>query len=495
VRRSFIRNHVLLLSSCALALCIVVAWILYSLCGHSLIEILYKSEPIGIMKKVMEGRSVTPLQRYYQEADKLMVVGTSWVVAGFLILAILIRKPLGAVLVCCSLLFSFSLLFFSLELFPALVDLFHLNSIDYYAYRKNYIADDKLVYREKTLVSTKLSNFRGAAYSPVYNIPVIPTTIDWTTDEQGFRNSHTTKSADLVVLGDSFMEYGDNEADTFGKRLEKKLPGLVVANLGKSGYGPFQYLEVLKKYGIDKKPKDVLFGFYEGNDLKDIKAYLEWKKGYRKGEYGGIRTALTGNLLQRYTMALRGTIRFIGRQTLLLIDIAVSKIWHRRGYIHPRVIVVNLRNKIYRMLFVPELSEKPTEELWKSAEVKMLRMVLRDFKILCEKHNIDPTILYIPSVSNIYAEYSTMESGSSWLGRRQGQILAKKNLEHTVVNLAEELGLELINLSPVYEAAANEGKMLYYALDSHWNAEGREEAAAFVAQILNDKFIPTSGKN
>jgi hypothetical protein len=495
VRRSFIRNHVLLLSSCALVLCIVVAWILYSLFGHFFIETLYKSEPIGIMKKIMASRSVTPLQRYYQEADRLMVVGTSWVVAGFLVLAILIRKPLGAVLVCCSLLFSFSVLFLSVELFPSLVDLFHLDSIDYYAYRENYIADDKLVYRERPLVSTKLSNFRGAAYSPVYNIPVLPRIIDWSTDEQGFRNSHTTKSADIAVLGDSFMEYGDNEADTFGKRLEKKLPGLVVVNLGKSGYGPFQYLEVLKNYGIDKKPKDVLFGFYEGNDLKDIEAYLEWKKGHRKGDYGEIHAALTGNLLQRYTMALRGTIRSIGRQTSLLVNLGISKIWQRRGYIHPRVIVVKLGNEIYRMLFVPELGEKPIEELLRTAEVKKLRMILRDFKILCEKHSIDPTILYIPSVSNIYAGYSTMESGSSWLGRRQGQIRAKKNLEQTVVNLSQELGLELINLSPVYEAAAQEGKMLYYALDSHWNAEGREVAATFVAEMLKDKFTPPFGEN
>ena len=32
----------------------------------------------------------------------------------------------------------------------------------------------------------------------------------------------------------------------------KRLSGLTVANLGMGGYGPFQYLEVLKRYGLRK---------------------------------------------------------------------------------------------------------------------------------------------------------------------------------------------------------------------------------------------------
>ena len=50
-------------------------------------------------------------------------------------------------------------------------------------------------------------------------------------------------------------------------------------NLGKSGYGPFQYLEVLKRFGLKYKPRYALFAFYEGNDILDIRNYRRWRAG------------------------------------------------------------------------------------------------------------------------------------------------------------------------------------------------------------------------
>jgi PAS domain S-box-containing protein len=50
--------------------------------------------------------------------------------------------------------------------------------------------------------------------------------------------------------------------------------------------------------------------------------------------------------------------------------------------------------------------------------------------------------------------------------------------------LAKQIGIELISLVPAYKEAARKGKMLYYPLDSHWNADGREIAALVTAQAL-----------
>jgi SGNH hydrolase-like domain, acetyltransferase AlgX len=53
--------------------------------------------------------------------------------------------------------------------------------------------------------------------------------------------------------------------------------------------------------------------------------------------------------------------------------------------------------------------------------------------------------------------------------------------------LAKQLNIPFIDLCPVFEASARDGKLLYYPFDTHWNSEGREVAAAFVAKTLRGR--------
>jgi SGNH hydrolase-like domain, acetyltransferase AlgX len=63
-------------------------------------------------------------------------------------------------------------------------------------------------------------------------------------------------------------------------------------------------------------------------------------------------------------------------------------------------------------------------------------------------------------------------------------VAAKANMEATMVRVSNGLHIKLASLTPIFEAAAKEGKFLYYPFDTHWNSTGREIAAAFVASIL-----------
>jgi hypothetical protein len=86
-------------------------------------------------------------------------------------------------------------------------------------------------------------------------------------------------------------------------------------------------------------------------------------------------------------------------------------------------------------------------------------------------------------------KYSTEESGANWLAIRDEQVMAKANAEGAIITLGYELNMLLVDLSPSFEAAAREGKMLYYPMDSHWNSEGREVGAAEVAKILTSTTV------
>jgi len=92
-------------------------------------------------------------------------------------------------------------------------------------------------------------------------------------DENGYRNSVNKQSkVDMVLLGDSLI---------FAKRSQKDLGDLFreknksVLNLSMGGYSPQHYRDVYKKYAIDKKikHKNVILGFFVGNDFSDSERY------------------------------------------------------------------------------------------------------------------------------------------------------------------------------------------------------------------------------
>jgi len=98
----------------------------------------------------------------------------------------------------------------------------------------------------------------------------------YTSDEHGFRNPAglwSAASADIVALGDSFTEgFSVRDEDAFVARVRQEYPK--TANLGLGGGGPLTMLACLREYGSRLRPKVVLWCFFEGNDLTDLRLRL-----------------------------------------------------------------------------------------------------------------------------------------------------------------------------------------------------------------------------
>ena len=94
-------------------------------------------------------------------------------------------------------------------------------------------------------------------------------------DKYGFKNSNKIyeKKINTFLLGDSYAEgLCENEKnDTAGHLRKMKFNTL---NFGVTGSGPLLSLAVLKEYGLALKPKNIVYFYFEGNDLFD----LEWEK-------------------------------------------------------------------------------------------------------------------------------------------------------------------------------------------------------------------------
>ena len=475
-----------------LTITILVIWIGYFLIGLQVISALYHSHS-WLAGRFMHGRASTPLEGYFRRADAALVHATLSLIMAYAAIRLLLHNAGGLLLFLLSCFATTFLLFCLFEAFPALIPLTHLdNVLGYYAYKAHYLSDPDLVFREKPFTRRAIHDFTGTPYSSRYGIEVQPYSIEWIMDKDGFRNKRVTASADIVVLGDSYIEYGSDEADTFVARLAEKLPRVSARNLGKSGYSVGQYVHVLKRFGLQYKPKLAILAFYEGNDIPEMRDYLLWKAARTSELHRYLFKFATDSLWRRYVAAVAATMVEFRNSIRSIDEVWLEKLAMLRGYAprtHPDVAVLNLKGQLYPKVFIDKLPEATVDQMLATKELHAIGLFFSEFRDVCQTNSITPVILYIPTASQIYSPYSTQASGSQWLYVRDRQIAVRGNTEMAIRMIANKTGVDFISLTPPFERAAADGKMVYYALDAHWNAEGREIAAQFVADLLKPRMI------
>src|SRR3954453_19662700 len=108
-------NKTLVRFAGVIILCLALAWLVYLLLGHELIRSIHNSESTSAMGRLMRHRATTVLEAYYKRADELMILLSFWTVAALAMASIVtfvLRQPVGALMVFCSLMLT-SLLFFA----------------------------------------------------------------------------------------------------------------------------------------------------------------------------------------------------------------------------------------------------------------------------------------------------------------------------------------------------------------------------------------------
>ena len=118
-----------------------------------------------------------------------------------------------------------------------------------------------------------------------------------------------------MLIGDSYVEIGETDQLTLREQLAL-VSGLTTFNLGREWYGPFQYLELFKRYAPRLKPRYAVLCFFDGNDIEDTKQYLRWRKG--KSYYTFVLS--TKNYMGRYFTALRDSYEFLFKQVERVVE-------------------------------------------------------------------------------------------------------------------------------------------------------------------------------
>jgi lysophospholipase L1-like esterase len=322
------------------------------------------------------------------------------------------------------------------------------------------------------------------------------------TDAEGFRNPAVRPQIDVAALGDSFVDAMTSPVEeSWPARLEQ-ITGRRVQNYGTSSFGPQQELYVLQDFVIAHQPRDVVVGYFAGNDLFDAEHFDRWEHG---GDKPGEE--LSGWRLQkryrRYEMLFLTTLARVALPTSArpkAVATAPRKITGT-GFDRGAYQIEMPAGTTMRFAFMPPYLEKLVNSragIERSRGWQLVRDIFTRMKETCVQHGSRLTVMFIPAKDEVYWPLVERSLGQDELQRsldfvssynhmplRAADIRANRLAQNELMReFCASSGISFLDLTPPLEQAAASGRAVYFADDAHWNAAGHEIAAQELAKFL-----------
>lgn len=294
-------------------------------------------------------------------------------------------------------------------------------------------------------------------------------------DQDGFRNPHPSSAAGVIVLGDSFVEGPHvSDADVVTSQLERLL-GRPVANLGRSGDGPQQELEVLRRYGVALHPQTCVWCFYDGNDLIDSQRF--------EGDQAEVHRYSKQSRLQSWSERsfTRNCLDFAIRNWLNPAPRPPAALYTGR-FIDSRKVSVDIS-------FGSEDhydAHSPGGVRDHSPELGRVAAVLAEAHELCRRRGIDLVVVFIPTKFRVYRDHCRFDRDSPCLAWPVDGVPGE--LGELVASISTAIGY--IDLTLSFQAAAATGALVYLPDDTHWSGAGHALAAHAISEYLNARPAP-----
>lgn len=291
-------------------------------------------------------------------------------------------------------------------------------------------------------------------------------------DEEGFRIPHRRADTYTVVaLGDSFTE-APNAPKPWPDVLADALD-TPVRNLGFRGFGPREEMQAFELYGNPETVDIVVIGYFEGNDLSN--AYSQ-----RNAEFSP-----PANVTDR-GMVPTDFSTITDRDERYPMQVELNGEAHDIAFLEGYIWALNAPVEVY-------------------AESRNLNLTRRNWAAIREMApDACVVVAYFPDKGHIYLPYlspddrpillqkatETYLNGDRVLTMREAPttfeaLLANlDNQRDAVQAITAELGLPMLDLTPMFEEAASNGEITYYTYDTHWNQRGHDLAGQAIADFL-----------
>lgn len=329
--------------------------------------------------------------------------------------------------------------------------------------RPNVWLDRGSISRRYSTADSELGFVRKPGISWRRYVSSVNRTVDYHTDENGFRNPPRTQHADIVFIGDSYTEAATvAEEDTFVRRMVH-LTGLSAVNLGRGAYGPSQEQIVLRRYGLSYEPRAVVWQLFEGNDLVDAEVFDKWKQNPHLATTSLKDRYFSNSLLNQWLSNTRPR-EYIGAKVTLQYPDGTAirfKLRHRYNPDQPATMQLGMNETIAAI----EAGYK-----------------------LCQSHGIQLLVVSVPTMARVmepYISFDHVEDRTSYLPARQA---GHKDFSGRIAELCARIGCSYIDaFEALRQAAANGNHSLYIPNDEHLDVGGHVVIAQLIAGWLREK--------
>lgn len=315
-----------------------------------------------------------------------------------------------------------------------------------------------------------LDGLTGAGPSRVYQC-------ETTLDGDGFRNPPGLAKARAVLVGDSFIEgLQVTDRELVSSRLAELL-GAPVANLGRTGYGPQQELEVVRRFALKYKPQTLVWAFYEGNDLQDVQTYEDQRQRVLKSRSDSAYR--------------RRSARSFARNAALWL----LRTWNAEPMIPARSRAGTFHDSkgaevdVYFSCGVHEGDDDEAFGRLESDELMRFQEILSQAHEICRRREIDLIVAFVPSKFRVLRDFCRFEADSpcpDW---------PVDELPEAVERLARDVSPEIgfLDLTPAMRTRAEAGALPYLIDDTHWSPEGHQTAAAALTEFIGGRGTSANG--
>ncbi|UVT16985.1 MAG: PAS domain S-box protein [Nitrospira sp.] len=332
--------------------------------------------------------------------------------------------------------------------------------------RPHYVPDRELLAKPESHYTVKMQFSRGNI-GQVLCLPPHPSEpFELKYDQNGFRNEEDLTTAEVAVLGDSYVESPMLPASQLATTELARLTRMSVANFGQSGYGPQQELAVLKRYVLPLHPKTVVWVFYEGNDLLDARGYPDTVSLLRTrwdSLDGFWERAFTKNSLSWLTRFLNGCVP----NPYEKLQAARATVVDHEGKAH-RLYIKGRFNSV----------SLTTQELH---DLQMTVDVIQEAYQLVQQEGARFMVVFAPHAFRVYHDLAHFQGIGGGVTRWDVNDLPER-LRQMMADISPEI--DYLDLTPALRSAARNNTLVFLPDDTHWASDGHQVVAQALAKAL-----------
>jgi len=284
-------------------------------------------------------------------------------------------------------------------------------------------------------------------------------------DKYGFKNSNSIyeKKINVILLGASHAEgfCYTSQDDIAGNLIKKNINTL---NLGVAATGPLVSLGVLREFAPIYRPKNIIYLYFESNNLD----FLKWEK-----EDKDLIKYLNKNHRTNYTDRLSEIEEFLVSIEKESIEIAKVKANQsqptnkgKKEYFLASIrdiLEINILRSKFKKFF---LSKNPSNDL------DLFYNIVYEMKAEAQKLDAKFTFVYVPNWERFFNKNSNLHP--------------VMNLKETIIEKLRVDQIDIIDLTDFFGDAKNLNDYYPLGFIGHFNKKGYRKIAEIIKQRISD---------